>query len=73
MACLTFRPVDSVSSAKLIALVGNHFDPGLELCGAVVSIRHNEDIISLWNKNSDDHEKNILIRCYYLFSFSSPA
>ena len=27
---------------------------GEEICGAMVSVRYNEDIISLWNRNADD-------------------
>mmetsp|Transcript_31942 Transcript_31942/g.74536 ORF Transcript_31942/g.74536 Transcript_31942/m.74536 type:complete len:194 (-) Transcript_31942:336-917(-) len=36
----------------LMAVVGEHFDVGEELCGCVLSCRHTEDIISVWNKTS---------------------
>uniref|UniRef100_A0A8R1DT37 eIF-4F 25 kDa subunit n=1 Tax=Caenorhabditis japonica TaxID=281687 RepID=A0A8R1DT37_CAEJA len=37
----------------LMALIGEQFLIGDELCGAVCSIRNQEDIISLWNRNAD--------------------
>lgn len=36
---------------------------GNEICGAVISIRYNEDIISLWNRNADNNEACYRIRC----------
>lgn len=42
----------------ILALIGCQFT-GMnpeEICGAVVSIRHSEDIISVWNKTSSDLE-----------------
>jgi translation initiation factor 4E len=42
----------------ILALIGCQFT-GInpeEICGAVVSIRYSEDIISVWNKSSTDHE-----------------
>ncbi|KAF1745834.1 hypothetical protein GCK72_022281 [Caenorhabditis remanei] len=38
----------------LMAIVGEQFLIGDELCGAVCSIRNQEDIISLWNRNADE-------------------
>uniref|UniRef100_A0A1I7T5L5 eIF-4F 25 kDa subunit n=1 Tax=Caenorhabditis tropicalis TaxID=1561998 RepID=A0A1I7T5L5_9PELO len=38
----------------LMAIIGEQFLVGDELCGAVCSIRNQEDIISLWNRNADD-------------------
>jgi len=40
----------------LLALIGGQFTGVTEgeICGAVVSIRYSEDIVSIWNKNSDD-------------------
>ena len=32
----------------LLAMVGEQFDVGNEICGAKLSVRYNEDIISLW-------------------------
>lgn len=46
----------------VLAIVGEQFDVGHEVCGAVVSVRHNEDIISVWNKNADHAEATTKIR-----------
>lgn len=47
---------------KLVALISGHFAPNLRICGAVVSVRMREDIISLWNSASADYENNKLAR-----------
>lgn len=42
----------------VLALIGCQF-PGIphnEVCGAVVSIRYSEDIVSVWNKTAHDRE-----------------
>lgn len=38
----------------MIALVGDQFEAGHEICGAVLSIRSHEDIISIWNRSASD-------------------
>ncbi|CAB3399664.1 unnamed protein product [Caenorhabditis bovis] len=38
----------------LLAMIGEQFMVGDEICGAVCSIRNQEDIISVWNRTSDD-------------------
>lgn len=40
----------------LLAIIGEQFDVGSEICGAVLSVRVNEDIISIWNKTADNTE-----------------
>lgn len=48
----------------LLALIGGQF-PGVpdgEICGAVVSIRYGEDIVSVWNRRSDDRESTERLR-----------
>ncbi len=50
----------------VLAIIGEQFDVGNEICGAVVSIRANEDIISVWNKSSDYTDANNKIR-YFIF------
>ena len=40
--------------ALLLAIIGEQFDQGDEICGAVVSLRANEDIVSIWNRNADN-------------------
>ena len=48
----------------LLALIGGQFTgvPDGEICGAVVSIRYGEDIVSVWNKRSDDRESTEKLR-----------
>ncbi|RWW89783.1 hypothetical protein BHE74_00001174 [Ensete ventricosum] len=40
----------------ILALVGDQLDYGDDVCGAVLSIRFNEDILSVWNRNASDHK-----------------
>lgn len=46
----------------LMAMLGEQFMVGEEICGAVVSVRFQEDIISIWNKTSSDNGVNNRIR-----------
>ncbi|TPX57161.1 hypothetical protein PhCBS80983_g04012 [Powellomyces hirtus] len=46
----------------VMAMIGDQFDVGGEICGAVISIRHSEDILSLWNQSADDGRVNLRIR-----------
>lgn len=48
---------------KLLAILGEQFIVGNELCGAVVSVRPTEDIISLWNRTASDQAITTRIRC----------
>ncbi|GFP79864.1 eukaryotic translation initiation factor ncbp [Phtheirospermum japonicum] len=40
----------------VLALVGGQLDSGDNICGAVLSIRINEDILSVWNRNASDRQ-----------------
>ena len=42
----------------LMAMLGEQFMVGEEICGAMVSIRYNEDIISLWNRTTEEGVTN---------------
>ncbi|KAJ3169813.1 Eukaryotic translation initiation factor 4E type 2 [Geranomyces variabilis] len=46
----------------VMAMIGDQFDVGGEICGAVISIRHSEDILSLWNQSADEGRVNLRIR-----------
>lgn len=46
----------------VLAIIGEQFDVGNEVCGAVVSVRGTEDIISVWNKTADNTEATERIR-----------
>lgn len=52
---------------QVLALVGDQLDYGDNICGAVLSIRFNEDILSVWNRNASDHQVGILTEpiCLY--------
>jgi hypothetical protein len=54
----------SFVSQVLLALIGGQF-PSVqegEICGAVVSIRYNEDILGVWNRNSQNRDVTERIR-----------
>ncbi|KAF9436743.1 Eukaryotic translation initiation factor 4E type 2 [Entomortierella beljakovae] len=46
----------------VIAVIGDQFDVGSEICGAVLSIRGGEDILSLWNQSAHEGRINLKIR-----------
>jgi len=46
----------------ILAMLGEQFMVGDEICGAVVSIRYQEDIISVWNRTASDQSTTIRIR-----------
>nr|XP_006823949.1 PREDICTED: eukaryotic translation initiation factor 4E type 2-like isoform X2 [Saccoglossus kowalevskii] len=46
----------------ILAMLGEQFMVGEEICGAVVSIRFQEDIISIWNKTANDQATTNRIR-----------
>lgn len=46
----------------ILAMLGEQFMVGEEICGAVVSVRHQEDIVSIWNQNSSDAQSRQRIR-----------
>ena len=45
-----------------MGIIGNQFD-GNEVCGAVLSLRFQEDTISVWNRNATNTEAIERIRC----------
>ncbi|GAB1605528.1 eukaryotic translation initiation factor 4E type 2-like isoform X1 [Argonauta hians] len=38
----------------ILAMLGEQFMVGEEICGAVLSVRYQEDILSLWNRTAND-------------------
>jgi len=46
----------------LMAVLGGRFDVGDEICGCVLSVRYNEDILSIWNKSADERDVCLAIR-----------
>lgn len=46
----------------LLALLGEQFMVGNDICGCVVSCRFQEDIISVWNRTANDQQLIMKIR-----------
>lgn len=51
-----------------MAVIGDQFDVGTEICGAVLSIRSSEDILSLWNQSAHEGRINLKIRLIELLN-----
>ena len=43
-------------------MLGGQFRVGDEICGAVLSVRYQEDILSIWNKSADSRRVCFQIR-----------
>jgi len=46
----------------VLAVIGEQFDVDEEICGIVISIRFQEDIISVWNRNANNNDAKLIIR-----------
>lgn len=46
----------------LLVLVGGVFGETLGVCGAVLSVRYAEDILSVWNARAEDEEAQVALR-----------
>lgn len=42
--------------AQILAIIGDQLDAGDSVCGAVLSVRFGEDILSVWNRNASDNQ-----------------
>lgn len=56
-----------------MAVVGDQLGVGDDLCGAIISIRHNDDIISVWNKSATKRETNQRLRANIRRVLNLPA
>ncbi|XP_028755807.1 eukaryotic translation initiation factor 4E-1 [Neltuma alba] len=45
----------------LLAMIGEQFDHGDEICGAVVNVRKKEDRVSIWTKNASNEAAQVSI------------
>ncbi|XP_054777017.1 eukaryotic translation initiation factor 4E-1-like [Prosopis cineraria] len=45
----------------LLAMIGEQFDHGDEICGAVVNVRGKQDRVSIWTKNASDEAAQVNI------------
>ena len=43
---------------QVLVLVGDQLEYSDDVCGVVLSVRFNEDILSVWNRNASDHQVN---------------
>lgn len=46
---------------QLLAMIGEQFDHGDEICGAVVNVRNRQDKISIWTKNAANEAAQVII------------
>ncbi|KAG0088607.1 Eukaryotic translation initiation factor 4E type 2 [Podila epicladia] len=46
----------------IMAVIGDQFEVGSEICGIVLSIRGGEDILSIWNQSAHEGRTNLKIR-----------
>jgi translation initiation factor 4E len=46
----------------VLAMIGDQLDYGDSVCGAVLSIRFGEDILSVWNRNAADNQAVMALR-----------
>ncbi|KAF9182026.1 Eukaryotic translation initiation factor 4E type 2 [Haplosporangium sp. Z 767] len=53
----------------VMAVIGDQFDVGSEICGIVLSIRGGEDILSLWNQSAHEGRINLKIR-YIIYGYT---
>ncbi|VFQ81582.1 unnamed protein product [Cuscuta campestris] len=60
---LTFQKAKSDTPwlYTLLAMIGEQFDHGDEICGAVVNVRARQDKISLWTKNAANESAQVSI------------
>ena len=54
-ACDFFSP-----SLQLLAMIGEQFDHGDEICGAVVNVRSRQEKISIWTKNASNEAAQVI-------------
>lgn len=40
----------------IMAIIGEQFEVGNEICGVVLSVRFSEDVLSIWNRTSNNRE-----------------
>ncbi|KAF9374378.1 Eukaryotic translation initiation factor 4E type 2 [Podila verticillata] len=57
----------------VMAVIGDQFDVGSEICGIVLSIRGAEDILSIWNQSAHEGRINLKIRDTMKRILSLPA
>lgn len=63
MCVLTQHPflVSCIFRIQLLAMIGEQFEDGNEICGAVVSVRQRQDRIAIWTRTATNEETQIHI------------
>lgn len=46
----------------VLAVVGDAFQLGDEICGVVMTTKPSDDVLSIWTKNAQNRELNLRIR-----------
>eukprot|EP00250_Pteridium_aquilinum_P029678 c39947_g1_i1 orf=77-865(+) len=46
----------------VLAIIGDQLEAGDSVCGAVLSVRFNEDILSVWNRSASDNQAVMSLR-----------
>lgn len=54
-------------------MIGEQFDYGDEICGAVVSVRGKQERIAIWTKNAANEAVQVLFLRYVLLIYLLPA
>ncbi|XP_057857674.1 eukaryotic translation initiation factor 4E-2 isoform X1 [Cryptomeria japonica] len=55
------QALDTLWLNTLLAMIGEQFDEGDEICGAVVNVRNKQDKIALWTKNAANESAQMSI------------
>ena len=50
------HPIDSMWLYTILAMIGENFEAGQELCGAVISLRKGGDRVAVWTKTAEDEK-----------------
>jgi len=50
------KVVDDMWLYTILAMIGENFEAGHELCGAVISLRKAGDRVAVWTKTADDEK-----------------
>lgn len=53
--------LDTLWLNTLLALIGEQFDDGDEVCGAVVNVRNKQDRISIWTRSSSNESVQLAV------------
>ena len=49
----------------VLAMIGEQFDVGTEVCGAVLSVRYHDDTLSVWHRTADNEAAVARLRATY--------